>query len=41
MFVAAGPATGAGPDEEKLLDKLKSELADGDSFMSNMLELLR
>jgi hypothetical protein len=38
VFVIAGPATGAEPDEEKLLDKLKSELADEESFMSKMLD---
>ncbi len=38
MFMLAGPAAGAEADEEKLLNKLKNELAEEESSMGKILD---
>ena len=38
LLGAAGPATGAEPDEEKLLNRLKNELADEESLLGKILD---
>ena len=40
LFIVTGPAFGAEPDEEKLLDRLKGKLAEEDSTMGKLLDRL-